>query len=95
MDYRGKDIGGPAPEYGEAIVSAPVDIEALRRFRAAGSRLAHLRADVYAEEYARAISYPRDAYLEKPIQSRTEGPTIVKSVVEEYYKKGVWKRPEE
>jgi predicted amidohydrolase len=95
VDYQGRVlavINGP----GEALITAPIDIEALRlrRAQARSNFLAQLRADVYAPFYAQAEACPINHWLERPIHDRREGAELTRSVIRRFQERGTYVPPE-
>lgn len=79
---------------GEAIASATIEINAVRRARLGlGSKLAHLRTQLWAEEYASFEMCPTDLWAETPMQHREEGPEKVRANVERFLRDGTYAAP--
>ncbi len=79
---------------GEAVISAVINLEELRRRRTSMSRnfLASLRTEVYRKIYEKPI-YPINGFLDKGPSSRAERDP--KDVLKEYFDKGIFVRPGE
>jgi predicted amidohydrolase len=84
IDYRGnviEVIDGP----GEAVISAQIDIDALRRFRSTPSSynlLPQVKAEFYAKYYAKSQLWPLNVFLERPIMDTKEGLSAQKRVID-------------
>ncbi|MBI3092558.1 MAG: hypothetical protein HYY96_18015 [Candidatus Tectomicrobia bacterium] len=81
--------GGP----GEASIRALVDVNALRAARSRPFYPASIRAELFAREYAEAIGWPLDGFLEQPIESIDQTRALFRSILEKLYDKGVYTRP--
>lgn len=92
VDFNGRVLAEGIP-YGEAVVQAAIDIEALRRKRSKGSFLSQIRTSIYAHEYSKADFFPHDRWAEKPIKTRNEGPQVALETVGRLYQRGILKRP--
>jgi predicted amidohydrolase len=85
LDYKGRILTViPAP--GEAVTSALIDVEALRRFKRAphgGSNLLpQVKSQFYAKFYAKSDLWPLDAHLTTPIQDKSDGVKVLQRVIE-------------
>ena len=89
VDFRG-EVLTLSPTAGEAMVTAEVDLAALRRFRAQGeSSLVASRFAAYAPLYQEATGWPRNAFLEQPIVDINDGPRVARESLERLYAAGV------
>ncbi len=86
LDYRGnilEMIDGP----GEAVVSATIDIESLRRFRrsASGFNLVpQVKADFYSKFYSKANLWQTDMFLENPIKEKEDVARALQRVIQKW-----------
>jgi hypothetical protein len=76
---------------GEAVLHGSVDLERLRGYRGAAvnSKLAQLRAQLVAPEYARFPGWPNDAWADKPIGLASETRALVDSVIAKQKEQGL------
>jgi len=91
-------VDGP----GEAVISAAVDIDRLRwrKTRVAASGHSYnptvlCRADLYAREYQRAISWPTGVFADKPLRSTKDCQEIAAEIIARQIGAGRLKRPSE
>jgi predicted amidohydrolase len=95
IDFRGKTLNS-CGGIGETIVAAPVDLEALRRFRSSTgnfNNLAELRTDLYAPFYARAQHLPLDTFAETPIEHRLDSPRKTAETIKRLQERGTFIPP--
>lgn len=78
---------------GEASIRATVDINSLRAARAKPFYPASIRAEVFAREYANAIGWPIDGFLDEPIGSINDTRAVFRDTLEKLYEKGIYSRP--
>jgi predicted amidohydrolase len=89
IDYEGRVLA-VADAVGEALISATVDIEALR-YRRSQVRMnfpAQLKAQMFAPIYRAAAGYPNDSFLAKPMLNRREGRDIAVETIKRYQQTG-------
>jgi predicted amidohydrolase len=95
IDYNGRVIGraeGP----GEAVITASVNIGALRETRNKIGRnyLAQTRSQLYAREYERAQACPINLFLDEPIKDKGDGIKKVRANIERFQERGIFKKPD-
>lgn len=106
--YRGRsqvispdgDILAIVDGTGEAVISASLDVDRLRwrKTRIAGSGHNYnptvlCRADLYAREYQRALSWPTGAFEEKPLRSTTDSQAIAAEIIARQVAAGRLRKP--
>lgn len=106
--YRGRsqiispdgDILALADGPGEAVISASVDVDRLRWRKTRVTSSGHnynptvlCRADLYAREYQRALSWPTGAFNEKPFRSTSECQAIASEIIARQIAAGRLQRP--
>lgn len=97
ISYNGDTIArthGP----GETVITAPIDIEALRERR--NSLNAHqpnpfyqVRAELYGQAYLRATGWPNNSFTARPMRDREEAIVIGKDILKRNVEKGIVTRP--
>jgi predicted amidohydrolase len=73
---------------GEAITTAEIDIESLRRHKrnlSPGNSLPRLRASLYAKFYSKANLWPLNLGKEKPLKDRAEALETMTEVIKKFY----------
>ncbi len=108
--YRGRsqiispdgDILAVVDGTGEAIISASIDVDRLRwrKTRVAGSGHNYnptvlCRADLYAREYQKALSWPTGAFEDKPLRSTRDCQSIASEIIARQIAAGRLNRPSE
>lgn len=78
---------------GEAVISASLDLGALRRRRAEAHPVRGVDFDAVADAYRRRPACPTDAFLDRPIAGRADGPAVVRSVIADLRSRGVFADP--
>lgn len=80
IDFRGNVISQAQTE-GEAMATAEIDMEALRKHRSHPKTnfLAQLQPQIHAEDYASAIGSPKNGFLDRPVQDETGNIDFVKA----------------
>ena len=91
-------VDGP----GEAVISASIDIDRLRwrKTRVAASGHSYnptvlCRADLYAREYQKAISWPTGAFADKPLRSTKDCQEIAAEIIARQIAAGRLRPPSE
>ena len=77
------------------VISAIIDIEALRQFRAMNPNsnwLKDLRTELFQEMYARPI-HPKILWLERDPLHHNEVDNVYRQNIESLYQRGTWTRP--
>lgn len=86
LDYRGnvlQMIDGP----GEAVTTASIDVESLRKFRKSTAGLnivPQVKADFYSKFYTAADLWPTDAFLERPIGEKEDITKALAKVIQRW-----------
>jgi len=97
IDYTGK-ILTQVSGYGEAVCSATVDINALRKARVGpwGARIALMPTSLYVKEYQKHADehWPLDSLEGKPLNSLNQWSVTGKKLLEKIYEKKILERPE-
>lgn len=92
IDYRGRVLSRKENSC-ELMVSAEIDIEALRRFRAGesdkGNFLAQLQPQLHAPHYQDADFFPSNAWADTPLQSNAENKSVEKEVIRKMINRGI------
>ena len=94
IDYTGQILAKHAGD-GNAFISAPIDIEALRYWRtntSFGSWIKDLRTEQFQLIYKQPIM-PKNRFLNGPPGPRKERMAQEKANVEELVKRGIYTRP--
>jgi len=91
-------VDGP----GEAVISASIDVDRLRwrKTRVAGSGHSYnptvlCRADLYAREYQKAMSWPTGVFEEKPLRSTKDCQDVASEIIARQIAAGRLHRPSE
>lgn len=97
VSYSG-DTLARASGPGETVITAPIDIGALRRRR--GARNAHqvnpyyqVRTELYGKEYLRATGWPNNAFTHQPMRDRSDAIEIAGAALERQVARGTLKGP--
>ncbi len=94
IDYTGKIIA-QTDGSGESLVTATVDLDALREARASNyNALTTSRFKTYLPIYEEFETWPLDEFSDEPIADRTQAHAIRERVVEGLYDRGVYTRPD-
>ena len=95
FDFNGRSLR-EAGGIGETIVAAPIDVEALRKFRArpSGFTLGELRTDLFAPFYTRAKMLPLDTFRDGVIENRLDAPKKSAETIGRLQKRGTFIAPE-
>jgi len=80
---------------GEAVISASLDLGALRRRRAGAHPARGVDFSAVATAYRRRPALPTDTFLQRPIAARADGPAVVRSVISDLRSRGVFADPDE
>jgi len=94
VGYRGEVLAQSATT-NNTIVSAIIDIEALRQFRAMNLNsnwLKDLRTEIFSEMYRDPI-HPKNLWLEKDPLHHDDVDKIYRANIERLYQRGTWTRP--
>ena len=77
-------------------MAAPIDVEALRKFRVSpsGFTLGELRTDLFAPFYARAKMLPLDTFRDGVIENRLDAPNRSAETIERLQKRGTFIAPD-
>ncbi len=94
IDYNG-NVMAIVEGGGESVVSAQIDIMALRRRRATDPNwLKTGRSDLWTKLYAENEGCPTDLFLNEPLVDKTRGPAILKENLDRLYARDVFVAPE-
>jgi len=97
IDYRGQIVGRHAYGSGSSWVAGTIDVEALRRFRAAAqwdNWLKDLTTEQYQVIYERPI-YPKNLYLDRvPYNHADYRREVIDKQVRLMHERGVWAEPD-
>jgi hypothetical protein len=94
IGYRG-EVLSHSESSNNTIVSAIIDIEALRQFRAMNLNsnwLKDLRTELFREMYAKPI-HPKNLWLEQDPWHHDEVDKVYRQNIESLYQRGAWTRP--
>jgi predicted amidohydrolase len=94
IGYRG-EVLSHSESSNNTIVSAIIDIEALRQFRAMNLNsnwLKDLRTELFREMYAKPI-HPKNLWLEQDPWHHEEVDKVYRQNIESLYQRGTWTRP--
>lgn len=94
VNYRG-DVLSHSSSSCNTVVSAIIDIEALRQFRAMNLNsnwLKDLRTELFKDMYQQPI-HPKNLWLEKDPLQHAEVDEIYRRNIESLYARGTWTRP--
>jgi len=94
IGYRGEVLSHSA-QGANTVISAIIDIEALRQFRAMNLNsnwLKDLRTELFQEMYARPI-HPKNLWLERDPLHHNEVDNVYRQNIESLYQRGTWTRP--
>jgi predicted amidohydrolase len=97
IDYRGKQLAFDGSSEESTRVSAPIDIEALRRARretGMANTLLRGRWDMYRPFFERMVAYPGNAFLEAPMTDAGETKALAEAALRNLIKAGVVVEPE-
>lgn len=94
VDYTGK-VMNIANTSSESMITAEIDIEALRRRRAQPrlNFLAELSPGIHAPMYQQAECWPTDHWADKPITSAEENREVQREVIRRMTANGIFKAP--
>ena len=97
IDYRGQVIGRHAYSGGSSWVAGTVDVEALRRFRAAAqwdNWLKDLTTEQYQLIYEQPI-YPKNLYLKRePMKHKEYKDKVIRRQIRLMHDRGIWAKPD-
>lgn len=94
VGYRGELLSHSASG-NNTVVSAIIDIEALRQYRAMNLNcnwLKDLRTEVFREMYGQPI-HPKNLWLEQDPLHHGEVDEVYRANIESLYERGTWTRP--
>ena len=94
VGYRGEVLSHSAST-NNTVVSAIIDIEALRQFRAMNLNsnwMKDLRTELFREMYARPV-HPKNLWLEQDPLHHAAVDDIYRQNIESLYRRGAWTRP--
>lgn len=94
VGYRGEVLSHSA-QGSNTVVSAIIDIEALRQYRAMNLNsnwLKDLRTELFQEMYANPI-HPKNLWMEQDPQHHNEVDKVYRANIESLYERGTWTRP--
>jgi len=94
IGYRGEVLSHSA-QGNNTVVSAIIDIEALRQYRAMNLNsnwLKDLRTELFQEMYSRPI-HPKNLWLEEDPMHHNEVDKVYRQNIEALYDRGTWTRP--
>ncbi|MBI3092512.1 MAG: hydrolase [Candidatus Tectomicrobia bacterium] len=95
VDYRGNVISRYTPQ-GDSYVSATIDIDGLREFRAKsmfGNWLKDLRTEQYAPIYRNPI-YPKNTFMTEPPKGKEARKELLRQTIQGLFDRGTWVAPE-
>lgn len=94
VDFQGELLAECVNE-GESVISAEIDLAALRRFRSNANRnpLVISRFATYAPIYRGFEGWPRNCFLERPIENNRQPAEVAGVALERLYERGVLSRP--
>ena len=94
VDYRG-NIAAYSATTNNTMISAVIDIEALRQFRAMNLNsnwLKDLRTELFKRMYEQPI-HPKNLWLNQEPKHHAEVDDIYRENIEKLYQRGTWTRP--
>ncbi|MCB1678868.1 MAG: hypothetical protein KDI16_09320 [Halioglobus sp.] len=94
VGYRGEILSHSA-QSANTVISAVIDIEALRQFRAMNLNsnwLKDLRTELFREMYDQPI-HPKNLWLEQEPLHHNEVDKVYRQNIESLYERGTWTRP--
>lgn len=94
VGYRGEVLSHCA-QGSNTVVSAIIDIEALRQFRAMNLNsnwLKDLRTELFQEMYQQSI-HPKNLWMNQEPQHHLEVDKVYRENIEKLYERGTWTRP--
>lgn len=94
VGYRGEVLSHSA-QGSNTVVSAIIDIEALRQYRAMNLNsnwLKDLRTELFQEMYANPI-HPKNLWMEQAPLHHNEVDKVYRKNIESLYERGTWTRP--
>ena len=97
IDYRGKRLAFDASSEESTRVSAPIDIEALRRARretGVANTLLRGRWDMYRPFFERMTAYPANGFLNTPMTDAAQTKTLAEAALRNLIKADVVVEPE-
>jgi predicted amidohydrolase len=92
IDYEGKVVA-EAPHAGEVVVREVIDIQILRRRRAARTMLQDNMNEAFAKFYEKHVMFPANKWRDKPMESPAEKFRVSGENLRELFKKGVFTAP--
>ncbi len=92
IDYEGKMVA-EAPHAGEVVVREIIDIQILRRRRAARIMLQDNMNEAFVKFYEKHIMFPANKWKNTPMESPREKTRVSGENLRELYKKGVFALP--
>ena len=94
VGYRGEILSHSA-QGNNTVVSAIIDIEALRQYRAMNLNsnwLKDLRTELFQEMYSKPI-HPKNLWMDQEPQHHNEVDAVYRNNIESLYDRGTWTRP--
>ena len=94
VGYRGEVLSHSA-QGSNTVVSAIIDIEALRQYRAMNLNsnwLKDLRTELFQEMYSQPI-HPKNLWMDTDPQHHNEVDNVYRKNIESLYERGTWTRP--
>ena len=94
VDYRGQVVSHAASS-NNSVVSAIIDVEALRQFRAMNLNsnwMKDLRTELFKEMYAEPI-HPKNLWMDQEPWNHAKVDDVYRANIERLYERGSWTRP--
>lgn len=94
IDFHGNIIAQADTE-GETMVTTQIDMDALRKWRSQprGNFLAQLQPQIHAEDYAAAITCPKNGFAAQGAKDQADNEAFIRANWERMVKSGVFKGP--